>query len=132
MQCGEWTAPIAAAAYNDGNSRGECVAGNEDCGSLVLTWYEPDDPIDSVTGYWVALRGEDTATWQNIGRWRHWHDHNIVPSLRGQQRQTALADKPTADAATGGDNGNSVTRVGAGPVAETAPAAAGPEPAGAG
>ena len=132
MQCGEWTAPIAAVAYNDGNSRGECDAGSEDCGSLVLTWYEPDDPIGSVTGYWVALRSKDADAGQSARWGNQWRRLDIVPSLRGQQRQTAGADKPTVDAATGGDNGNSVTRVGAGPVAETAPAAAWPEPAGAG
>ena len=105
---GYWTEIIAAVAQSDGDSRGECVAGNEGCGSLVLTWYEPDDPGGRITRYRVALRGEDAATGQNIGQWRQWHDHNIVPSLRGQQRQTAAADKPTGD-----DNGNSVTRAAA-------------------
>ena len=132
MGCGEWTAPIAAVAYNDGNSRGECVAGNEGCGSLVLTWYEPDAPGGSVTGYWVAPRSKDADAGENDRRGNQWRRLDIVPSLRGQQRQTAAADKPTVDAATGGDNGNSVTRVGAGPVAGTAPAAAGPAPAGTG
>ena len=67
MGCGEWTVPIAAVAYNDGNSRGECDAGQS-------------------------------------ARWGHqWRPLNIVPSLRGQQRQTDAA-------ADGGDSGYSVPR----------------------
>lgn len=112
VAAGYWTEVIAVVAQSDGDSRGGCGAGDEVCGSIVLTWYEPGVHGNNFTHYRVQLRGRDAASWQSV-RWRtQWQNHyTVLPSLRGQQRQTAAVDKPTVDAATGGDNGNSVRRV---------------------
>ena len=106
---GYWTEVITVVAQSNGNSRGGCDAGAEGCGSLVLTWYEPDAPSSNITHYRVVLRDGDAATGQSL-KWRtQWQKrYFIVPSLRSQQRQTT-ADKPTG----GGAGGNSVTRAAA-------------------
>ena len=107
---GYWTEAIAVVAQSDGDSRGGCGAGDEVCGSIVLTWYEPDVPGNNFTRYRVELGNRDAASWQSVIRRTQWQNHYIVlPSLRGQQRQTT-ADKPTADEPAGGDNRPSVRR----------------------
>ena len=104
---GYWTEVITVVAQSNGDGRGGC---GEGCGSIVLTWYEPDAPAGSIIRYRVALQGKDAAAIrQDLRWWKQWQHHAIVPSLRGQQRQTTVTDKPTS----GGAGGNSVTRAAA-------------------
>ena len=109
---GYWTEVITVVAQSNGDRRSGCDAGAEGCeGSLVLTWYEPDAPSNNITHYRVVLRDKDAGTGQSPKWWAQWQKrYYIVPSLRGQQRQTT-ADKPTAVEPASGDNRASVRRV---------------------
>ena len=100
---GYWAGPIAAVAQREGEGGGGCGAGDAGCGSLVLTWYEPDDPTGRISSYRIAVLSRDVIV-QDIRWWNEWQTYKeIVPSLRGRQGPTAAAP---AD-----DNSNSVARV---------------------